>query len=369
MSPYKRTLSLLIAPLLLATATTSRADDNACKIPYKQWTVSQPVFTAGAPGSFDEVAVKDPTFVQYNGAWHMFYTSKPCVGSDKYKTALGYATAPTLEALRDAKHIEMRDTLGGSMIAPQVFWFAPQKLWYLIGHIQNGRNLQPVYSTNTDITNVGGWTKIRELKTARRGKGMWIDFWVICDDTKAHLFYADHTDKLYRMECPIAEFPHGLANSGESLAIQASDKDKNGQWNFHEAAHIYRVKSDGKYLAILEGGYSHPMRKNIMNARDARNRFMLAYVADRLEGPWRRVESHANDFLGDAANLYNPDRTRCTRYTQVSHPEIIRAGHDHRLEIEDYKLTILFQAFDGKKIPDNADYNALPWELALMRNY
>lgn len=367
---FPAALILALAPILRAADTSTTAD----KIRYKHWTVSQPVFKPGAPGAFDEVAVKDPTIVQYNGAWHMFYTSKPRVGSMDYKTALGYATAPTIEGLCDAKRTEMLDILGDSMIAPQVFYFEPQKLWYLIGHVSLGKsrapgsNLQPVYSTNPDITNVNGWSKIREIKTNRQCKRIWIDFWVICDDDKAHFFYSDHTDILYRMECPLTTFPEGLATATEQVALRSNGTGKKGQWNFHEAAHIYRVKSDGKYIAILEGGYSHPRRPDFVGARDARNRFMYAYTADRLEGPWRRAESGADDFLGDPDNLYNPDGTRCTRYTQVSHPELLRSGHNQRLEVENYNFTFLFQGFDGTKFPDSYDYQELPWELALMRN-
>ena len=41
-----------------------------------KWAVSKPVFKAGPQGTFDDVAVKDPTIVFYGGKYHMFYTSK-----------------------------------------------------------------------------------------------------------------------------------------------------------------------------------------------------------------------------------------------------------------------------------------------------
>ena len=58
-----------------------------------------------------------------------------------------------------------------------------------------------------------------------------------------------------------------------------------------------------------------------------------------------------------------------TAYDQISHPELIRSGFDERLEIEDYRLQLLFQAFDASHTPDSYDYNELPWELSIMRNY
>jgi hypothetical protein len=39
------------------------------------------------------------------------------------------------------------------------------------------------------------------------------------------------------------------------------------------------------------------------------------------------------------------------------------------MEIDDYRLQLLFQAFNASGIGDDYDYRALPWELALMKNY
>ena len=41
----------------------------------------------------------------------------------------------------------------------------------------------------------------------------------------------------------------------------------------------------------------------------------------------------------------------------------------YRLEIDNYDLDLLFQAFDASGIGPDYDYNDLPWELAVMRNY
>jgi hypothetical protein len=251
-----------------------------------------------------------------------------------------------------------------------VFYFAPQKLWYLIGHrdTEAGRlyKLEPIYSTNPDIENVAGWSKPKVLETKRRDRDVfWIDFWVICDERKAHLFYADHTDALWRMETPLSEFPHGFANATEELAIKAAGKNATDAWTFHEASHIYRVRETGQYLAVLEGTYAHPTRRKYW---DSRNRFLFAMVADRLEGPWRRVEADEGEFLGEARWLFDTNGKRM-KLGQVSHPELIRAGNDQRMEIEDFRLRMIFQAFDASSTPDDYDYHKLPWEIYIMRNH
>jgi len=91
-------------------------------------------------------------------------------------------------------------------------------------------------------------------------------------------------------------------------------------------------------------------------------------VADKLEGPWYRVESGENEFLGDPSNLYTPEGNP-TVYDQVSHPELIRSGFNQFLEIEDFNLQLIFQAFDAEAIGTGYDYNYLPWKLLLMKNF
>ncbi|RKX45692.1 MAG: hypothetical protein DRP64_04320 [Verrucomicrobia bacterium] len=229
----------------------------------------------------------------------------------------------------------------------------------------NKPNLQPIYLTNPDINNVHGWSKPQDLATAKRTDGFWIDFWVICDDRKAHLFSMDQTGAVLRMECPIADFPQGFATATDSEALFLRGEDEIGKWIAFEAEHVYHVKNPDKYFMILEGGYYKDSRKYF---GDARKRFLVGLVADQLEGPWTRVEQADHEYFGQGTNLFNEDGSR-SAYTQVSHPELIRSGYDQKLEIENFNIDMIFQSFNGAAWPDNYHYNELPWELAIMRNY
>jgi len=91
-------------------------------------------------------------------------------------------------------------------------------------------------------------------------------------------------------------------------------------------------------------------------------------VADRLEGPWTRVEESENEYFAHASALFNEDGSK-SDYTQVSHPELIRSGYDQKLEIDDFNIEMLFQSFDGSETPDNYQYSGLPWEFVLGVNY
>jgi len=362
-----------VAIMCLSFFLTS-CQENKGWFKYKKWVVSKPIFRAGPKGTFDDAAVKDPTIVYFNGKYHMFYTSKATKSTKanmKYlsrgASAVGYVCSPTLEGFNRAKRYNLDAIVQDIIIAPQVFYFEPHKLWYLIAQTTvDGRpGLMPIYLTNPDIENVAGWSKPKVIKTNKTNNGFWIDFWVICDDAKAHLFYTDHEGSMFRFECPVEEFPDGYAGEKEETVLTERGENEIGRWRLHEGSHIYYVRKADKYLALLEAVYPHPTRKNYW---DSRNRFMFAMVADKLEGPWERVEPDGNEFAGDPAYLYNPDGSK-SAYDQVSHFELIRAGYDQKLEIEDYNLQLLFQAFDAENIGDDYDYNDLPWELAVMRNY
>lgn len=366
------TVGISIAPVLNLSEARAQSEARAPEtipVPYKKWTVSQPILTRGGGDAFDNVAVKDPSIVFYQGNYHLFYTAKSVKQSPegvKYDIDLGYVSASCLEGLNGAKRFSFREIVGDVVIAPQIFYFEPQGLWYLIAQtkVSGKPNLAPIYLTNPNIENVHGWSKPKILQTGKSDDTFWIDFWVICDETKAYLFYSNQKSSVLRMECPIESFPQGFAQAKAQVALTVQGEDDYGRWQIFEAQHVYHVKSPEKYLILLECGYYEESKKWY---GDARRRFMIGMVADRLQGPWSRIETGENEYLAQAKYLFGGDGHPCN-YTQVSHPELIRSGYNQKLEIEDFNLHILFQSFDGSNTPDGYNYNELPWELAVMRN-
>jgi len=367
--------------MLMVYSCTGSGDNNEKssinrdpEFQYLKWTVSEPLFEKGPQGTFDELAVKDPSIVFYNNKYHLFYTSKATYETkdkmyhlSKNGSGLGYVTAESLEQLNKAQRYDIGKITESVIVAPQIFYFEPQQLWYIIAQtlVEGRPDLMPIYLTNPDIEDFTAWSEPKIINTNKMNDGFWIDFWVICDNNKAHMFYTDHEGSLFRFESPINEFPNGFANEKEETVLTVRNENNIGRWRLHEGSHIYYVKKYKKYLNILEAVYPHPTHKNYW---DSRNRFLFAMVADKLEGPWERIEISANEFMGDPANLITADGTKSV-YDQVSHPELIRSGYDQKLEIEDYKLQLLFQAFDADTIGSDYDYNYLPWELMLMKNY
>jgi hypothetical protein len=359
------------ASLIDKFTDTAGAEDSDFQ--YKTWIVSEPIFEKGPKGSFDELSVKDPSIVFYNNKYHLFYTSKASYEVrgqmshlSKNGSGLGYVAAKTLEQLNEAERIDLGKITESVVVAPQVFFFEPHQLWYLIAQtlVDSKPDLMPVYMTNPDIEDPYGWSKPKIINTRKSDNGFWIDFWVICDEEKAHLFYTDHEGSLFRFECPIDIFPEGFASEKEETVLSERNENSKGRWRLHEASHIYYVKEENKYFNILEAVYPHPTRKNYW---DSRNRFVFAMVADKLEGPWERLENDVNEFMGDPSNLFNEDGN-ASGYDQVSHPELIRSGYNQKLEIENYNVQMLIQAFDADSTGTDYDYNYLPWKLVLMRN-
>ena len=80
-----------------------------------------------------------------------------------------------------------------------------------------------------------------------------------------------------------------------------------------------------------------------------------------------RAERHPNEFAGDPARVFNPDGS-ASAYGQVSHFTLLRSGYNQKMEIADWHLALLYQAFDARGVGADYVYDDLPWELAVMRN-
>src|SRR4051812_31263699 len=103
---------LVLSACLAAAATmsTSAFADS--------WKIDPRCFLDGPSGSFDDIAVKDPSIVNSGGAYHLFYTSRTSIWG------LGYASASSITGLKTATHHHLTSIgSGGGLAAPQVFYF------------------------------------------------------------------------------------------------------------------------------------------------------------------------------------------------------------------------------------------------------
>jgi endo-1,4-beta-xylanase len=307
------------------------------------WTSTGPLITAMPDATHPIVSVKDPSVVFYGGRWHVFTTTADTSGN----WSVIYLSFTDWTEAASAQPYFLSNSppgLTGYHAAPQVFYFAPQSKWYLI--FQSG---QPQYSTNDDVGNPAGWTPPKNFfasepptVVAHRGMGDWLDFFVICDDARCHLFFADDNGEFFRSDTDLASFPAGFGDA--TIAIQGT-KD-----SLFEGDAVYRIKGKNAYLAMIEA------------FGPTGNRYYRSFVAPALDAAWVSLaDSWANPFAS-RMNVTFPGATAWTN--DISHGELIRDGYDQTLEIDPTNLQFLYQGADPSKT--NVDYSQIPYQLGLL---
>ena len=199
--------------------------------------------------------------------------------------------------------------------APQVFFYQPQRLWYLIFQT-TASQYQPVYATTKTIDDPRSWSAPKPL-LVKTEKGKWIDFWIICDDTQAVLFYTRDQQDVVAMTTSLSDFPKGFAHPATVYQ------------GVHEAVHVYR---DRQGFALLFE----------LRAENGSRKYGLAQ-APNLLGPWTTVRDWT---------------------VAASHGELLRSGIDQHLQADLQHPQFLIQKLtsDGQ----GKDYAEWRWHLVLI---
>lgn len=286
--------------------------------------------------------VKDPSIVYADGKYHVFMTS---AGADGW--ALVYTSFRDWSEAPAAPIISLDKTSGigvGYHAAPQVFYFAPQKLWYMV--FQGG---PPFYSTTQDINNPSSWSAPKpffneapKAITQATGKAYWLDFWVICDDSKCYLFNTDDGGRFFRSETGIDQFPSGFHNT--VLVMSAANRD-----DMFEASNTYKLKGTHSYITLIE-------------AMGSSGRYFRIWKSDRLDGEWQPLGKAPMNIFASSENVLLNGKALPGG---VSHGEMIRSGFDQTLTIDPCKpLQFLYQGLDPNVHVD--DYIKLPYKLGVI---
>jgi endo-1,4-beta-xylanase len=292
--------------------------------------------------SHDIIAVKDPSVVYYNGEWYVAASTVNSSGS----YGMEFLSFASWSQAGSATPVYADQTAigAGYKTAPQVFYYAPQKLWYLV--YQTGSNIG--YSTNANIANPSGWSATQyfysgmpAIISQNIGSGYWVDSWVICDSANCYLFSMDDNGHLYRSQTSLANFPNGM--SQPVIAASNSTPD-----NFFEADNVYRVAGQNQYLLIVEaiGSDGH--------------RYFTSYTSNAINGTWTPLAaSQSNPFIRSTNVTFSG-----SAWTQdFSSGEMIRAGYDQTLTISPCKIQYLYQ---GDAPGSYSNYNAIPWRLGMV---
>jgi Glycosyl hydrolase family 62/Cellulose binding domain len=281
--------------------------------------------------------IKDPSVVYYNGRYHVFASTAMASGYNLVYTSFSdwsqAASAPFT-------YLDTTPIGAGYRAAPQVFYFAPQRLWYLVYQTGNAS-----YSTNPDIANPAGWSAPRNFYSGMPaiisqniGNGYWVDMWVSCDSSTCYLFSSDDNGHLYRSQTSLANFPNGMTNT----VIALQDANRN---NLFEASNVYKIEGRTQWLLIVE-------------AIGSGGRYFRSWTSTSLAGSWTPLAAtEANPFAGR-------NNVISGRWSNdISHGEMVRTNVDQTLTISPCRLRYLYQ---GMAPGSGGDYNSLPWRLSLL---
>ncbi|HEX2927184.1 MAG TPA: non-reducing end alpha-L-arabinofuranosidase family hydrolase, partial [Ruminiclostridium sp.] len=205
---------------------------NAAVNANPSWTVDERVIFHAEAKPYDYYGAKDPTIVYYGGKYHVFYTGANQSGGWQ----MLYTSASTIPELKNAKRTYMSKIGESYFCAPEVFYYEPQKLWYLV--YQDGTH-GAAYATTTNISDPNSWSGPKSFGIS--GNMGW-DYYIICDDQNAYMYNtpSEGSGKLYMRKTSLSNFPKGW--SAPTVACS----------NVFEASEVYKSLSDGQYYMLVE---------------------------------------------------------------------------------------------------------------------
>lgn len=284
-------------------------------------------------------SIKDFSVVRHNNQWLIYATTAGANGWGLVNFNFGdwsqAAAAPHT-------YLDSSGIGSGYRAAPQLFYFAPQNLWYLV--YQTG---PPTYSTSSNPADPRSWSAPRTfiaqeppIVTQNKGDGQWIDFWVICDSANCYLFFSDDNGHIYRAQTSLANYPNGFGNT----QIVLSDS----KFALFEATNVYKVSGSNQYLLIQEAIGS------------TGRRYFKSFTSTSLTGSWTPLAATESQPFAGRNNVSFPNGV----WTQdISHGELIRAGNDQTLTINPCRMQYVYQ---GQDPGAGGDYLQLPWRMGLL---
>lgn len=306
------------------------------------WTSTGPLISPVPNAAHPIISVKDPTVVFYNNKWNIYATTADTSGGWNmvYQSFTDWSQAATAQPY----YMDATPGFSGYRAAPELFYFTPQKKWYLI--YQAG---PPQFSTTDDSTNPGSWSAPQSFFDSQPSTvSNWIDFWVICDSANCYLFFSGDNGNFYRSQTAIGNFPKGFSTP-QIVMHEANMGD------MFEASCTYSLKGSNQYLTMIEAWGGNEGR-----------RYFRAFIADRLDGAWTPLtgaSSWTTPFIGQNNVSFASGVTPWTR--DFSHGEMVRSTNDETLQIDPAKMQFVYQGYDPSV--KAKDYSQIPWRLGTIQ--
>jgi hypothetical protein len=304
---------------------------SGCGVPTGfKWTSSKALISPRSGA----VSIKDPTIVFFEDKWHLLATEYTNNYNMVYLNFSDWNSADSATKTSASTN----PNLTGYKCAPTMFYFSPQKLWYIIYQTQT-----PAYSTASDPGDIKSWSANKDfwsshpsIITGSSTGG--IDYWPICDQTNCYIFYSADNGELYRAQTTKANFPNGFGNHTK---VMGSTSNTNALF---EACNVYKIKGTEKYLLIVEA---------IGNGR-----YFRSWTADKLDGTWTPLaDTEAKPFAGKS-NVSGAEWSN----DGISHGEMLRDGYDETMQIDTCNMRYLFQG----RTAAGSSYNLNKYSLGLL---
>jgi len=350
-------LAACIAPalaLLLSTTTAAIAEPKPTTAPSSvvapaltgpfNWVDSGPLVSAHTDPTQKVVSIKDPSVVFYQGRWHVYATCAKEFGENDGRWGMVYFNFTDWKDAGKAEQVvlDKYPQFAGYHCAPQIFYFEPQKLWYLVYQSQH-----PTYSTTTDLSKPETWTKPKPFfeGTPKSVVEGWLDYFVICDDTHAYLFFTDDHGRYYRSRTKLTDFPRGFDEPVVVLQEKVARE-------LFEGGCTYHIKGTHQYLTLIEA------------ANENWTRYYKAFIADGLDGEWRPLAAEWGNSFADDTRVRSQDGKPLWS-KGISHGELLRDGYDQTLTIDRANLNLLYQGLHPGWDP-KLNYVRLPYQLGVL---
>lgn len=306
--------------------------------PPEKWEYSAPLLGPELRDREPSCAQKDPSVVRHDGRWHVFMTVKLPT-----RSAIEHVSFTRWEEAGRARRTLLAVSERDYCCAPQVFFFRPHGLWYLVCQVgvPGVSKMWVAYSTTKDLSDPGSWSPVRPMLDGgsddpRKVGGL--DYWIVCDEARAYLFFTSLDGRMWRLWTRREEFPRGFRDA--AVALQA---------RVFEASHTYRLKGLDRFLTLIEE-----------NGR----RHFKAYLADRLDGDWVPLRDTEERPFAGAANI-RPAEGVEPWTDNVSHGELVRDGVDETLTVDPAHLQFVFQGLLERE-KAGVPYGRLPWRIGML---
>lgn len=318
----------------------SPASTQTCPLPTNiRWQSSGILVDIKPDNNHKIVSVKDPTIQKYNGKYLIYCT----VYNTSNKTwSMQFIQFSDFSKAKDETPYFMDQTagFGGYKCAPELFYFEPQDLWYLIWQQQD-----PAYSTTKTPDNPRSWSTPKRFYSNGSIPGapsLPIDYWPIADNNNFYLFFTGDDGKVYRSKTTLANFPNGFGSAVQVKSLATSI--------IFEGSSHYKVKGTANtYLHLVEG-------------MGSTGRYFSAWTSEGIEGAWQDYKVGQTTPFARTNNVtYAPGVTDWS--DDVSHGELLRDNPNQKQEVDPCKFQLLYQ---GKAPSSGGAYENLPYKLGLL---